>query len=104
MNGMITPWSHGTPMKPTCASSVLRSSHTGEPKKVLIAERTRGSMLTDPSLLPWCMPRDGVAKAEWREDLQGLSGHRPQGTNIRDTDATGQATPPAVARPAIRVA
>src|ERR671935_968991 len=63
--GMITPWSVGTPMKPTWAASVFRSSTAGAPKKVLVAGRVSGP--TGSSLvacipfllLPEC-PHDGI--------------------------------------------
>src|SRR5947209_7172591 len=83
MNGMMTPWSDGTPMKPTCADRAERSSTGGAPKKVLVAGRMnvpRGPSASASAIVV-TLPRNVAAPIR---DLPMLLHH---GTSFHHADA-----------------
>src|SRR5439155_26972759 len=116
MNGMMTPWSDGTPMKPTCADRAERSSTGGAPKKVLVAGRMnvpRGPFASASAIVV-TLPRSVTAPIR---DLPMLLHH---GTSFHHADSrhgrraaarpawvgsggeTNEATARAVALPRVR--
>src|SRR5437016_2371513 len=84
MNGMITPWSVGTPRKATRASSRSRSSTAGAPKNVRVAGRVSGPTGCSaspgiPTSSHAARPKTGLASASASWYNRPRCGRNPEG-------------------------
>src|SRR5438132_10532123 len=114
MNGMMTPWSDGTPMKPTCADRAERSSTGGAPKKVLVAGRMNVPRGPSASAIVVTLPRNVAApirdlpnaSTSWYKlPPCGRKARSPRRSTTRWVGSggeTNEATAPAVALPRVR--